>query len=160
MTATLTWACLPADCATAAVETYAVRRPYRGRGRYGDFDIDMLFRGALIFLALFLSCFLAWKGIEWLRKRRKVDDAAAKGGHHKDPEDPWVHKDPEDPWVHSISRALAGHDGAASDSRRQLRGAMNQREQEEIFSAARKARKEMRRRRTAREQAQKTQSDS
>jgi len=37
---------------------------------------------------------------------------------------------------------------------------MNQREQEEIFSAARKARKEMQRLRTAREQAQRTQSDS
>jgi hypothetical protein len=152
MTATLTWACLPADCANAAVETYAVRRPYRGRGRYGDFDIDMLFRGALIFLALFLSCFLAWKGIEWLRKRRRVDDAAAKGGHHKDP---------EDPWVHSISTALAGHDGAALGQPPPITGAaMNQREQEEIFSAARKARKEMQRRRTARQQAQKTQSDS
>ena len=95
---------------------------------YDYFSIDTLFWGALIFLALFLSRFLAWKGIEWLRKRRKVDDAAAKGGHHKDP---------------PITRAV-----------------MNQREQEEIFSAARKARKEMQRLRTAREQAQRTQSDS
>jgi hypothetical protein len=133
-------------------------------------DIGGLFWGALIFLGLFVSCFLAWKGIEWLRKRRKVDDAAAKGGHHKDPEDPWVHKDPEDPWVHkdpedpwvhSISRALAGHDGAALGQPPPIAGAvMNQREQEEIFSAAREARKEMQRRRTAREQAQETQSDS
>ena len=114
---------------------------------YDYFSIDTLFWGALIFLALFLSCFLAWKGIEWLRKRRKVDDAAAKGGHHKDP---------EDPWVHSISRGLAGHDGAALRQSPPIAGAvMNQREQEEIFSAAREARKEMQRRRTAREQAQK-----
>jgi len=114
---------------------------------YDYFSIDTLFWGALIFLALFLSCFLAWKGIEWLRKRRKVDDAAAKGGHHKDP---------EDPWVHSISRGLAGHDGAALRQPPPIAGAvMNQREQEEIFSAAREARKEMQRRRTAREQAQK-----
>jgi len=114
---------------------------------YKYFSIDTLFWGALIFLALFLSCFLAWKGIEWLRKRRKVDDAAAKGGHHKDP---------EDPWVHSISRGLAGHDGAALRQPPPIAGAvMNQREQEEIFSAAREARKEMQRRRTAREQAQK-----
>jgi hypothetical protein len=119
---------------------------------YDYLSIDTLFWGALIFLALFLSCFLAWKGIEWLRKRRKVDDAAAKGGHHKDP---------EDPWVHSISRGLAGHDGAALGQPPPIAGAvMNQREQEEIFSAAREARKEMQRRRTAREQAQKTQSDS
>jgi len=119
---------------------------------YKYFSIDTLFWGALIFLALFVSCFLAWKGIEWLRKRRKVDDAAAKGGHHKDP---------EDPWVHSISRGLAGHDGAALGQPPPIAGAvMNQREQEEIFSAARKARKEMQRLRTAREQAQRTQSDS
>ena len=119
---------------------------------YKYFSIDTLFWGALIFLALFLSCFLAWKGTEWLRKRRKVDDAAAKGGHHKDP---------EDPWVHSISSALAGHDGAALRQSPPIAGAvMNQREQEEIFSAAREARKEMQRRRTTREQAQKTQSDS
>jgi hypothetical protein len=132
-------------------------------------DIDGLFWGTLIFLALFLFCFLVWKGIERLRNP-KFDDAAAKGGHHKNPEDPWVHKDPEDPWVHkdledpwvdSISRALEGHDGAALGQPPPIEGAaMNQREQEEIFSAARKARKEMERRRTAREQAQKTQSDS
>ncbi len=47
-----------------------------------------------------------------------------------------------DPWVHSISRALAGHDGAALGQEPPITGAgMNQREQEEIFSAARKARK-------------------
>ena len=133
MTASLTWVCLPPSCARAAVETSAATSYDYGHA----FDIDTLFCGALIFLALFLSCFLAWKEIEWLRKRRKVDDAAAKGGHHKDP---------EDPWVHSISRALAGHDSAALG----LKGAaMNQREQAEIFSAARKARKEMQRRRTA-----------
>ena len=111
------------------------------------YDIDVLFWGAVIVLAVFVSCFFAWKAIESLRKRRKVDDAAAKGGHHKDP---------EDPWVHSISRALAGHDGAALGQEPPITGAvMNQREQEEIFSAAREARKEMQRRRTAREQAQK-----
>ena len=111
------------------------------------YDIDVLFWGAVIVLAVFVSCFFAWKAIESLRKRRKVDDAAAKGGHHKDP---------EDPWVHSISRGLAGHDGAALGQPPPIAGVvMNQREQEEIFSAAREARKEMQRRRTAREQAQK-----
>ena len=109
------------------------------------YDIDVLFWGAVIVLAVFVSCFFAWKAIESLRKRRKVDDAAAKGGHHKDP---------EDPWVHSISSALAGHDGAALGQPPPIAGAvMNQREQEEIFSAAREARKEMQRRRTTREQA-------
>jgi hypothetical protein len=37
---------------------------------------------------------------------------------------------------------------------------MNQREQQEIFSTARKARNEMQRRRTAREQASKTEGNS
>ena len=115
------------------------------------YDIDVLFWGAVIVLAVFVSCFFAWKAIESLRKRRKVDDAAAKGGHHKDP---------EDPWVHSISSAFPDHDGAALVQSRDYGAAMNQREQQEIFSAARKARNEMQRRRTAREQAQKTQSDS
>jgi hypothetical protein len=128
-----------------------------------DID-DGLFWGTLIFLAPFLFWFLAWRAIERLRKP-KVDDAAAKGRHHKDPEDPWIHTDPEDPWIHtdpedpwvdSISRALEGHDGAALGQSPPIAGAvMNQREQEEIFSAAREARKEMERRRTAREQAQK-----
>jgi len=143
MTATLTWACLPADCVRAAVETIAER--YDNDPHALDID-DGLFCGTLVFLALFLSLFLAWKAIERLRNP-KVDDAAAKGGHRKDP---------EDPWVHSISRGLAGHDGAALRQPPPIAGAvMNQREQEEIFSAAREARKEMQRRRTAREQAQK-----
>jgi hypothetical protein len=37
------------------------------------------FLGALIFLALFVSCFLVWKAIEWLRDRRKGDGVAAEG---------------------------------------------------------------------------------
>jgi hypothetical protein len=45
-------------------------RPYSGR--YGDLDIDTLFWGALIVLALFLSCFLAWRAIKWLRNPTKT----------------------------------------------------------------------------------------
>jgi len=114
-------------------------------------DSSTLFWGASILIALVASCLLASKGIKWLRNRRKFDDAAAEGGHHRDP---------EDPWVHSISSAFPDHDGAALVQSRDYGAAMNQREQQEIFSAARKARNEMQRRRTAREQAQKTQSDS
>ena len=33
----------------------------------------------LIVLALFVSCVLAWKAIEWLRNRRKSDGVAADG---------------------------------------------------------------------------------
>jgi hypothetical protein len=36
------------------------------------YDISTLFWGALIFLALFVSCFLAWKAIEWLRNPTKT----------------------------------------------------------------------------------------
>jgi hypothetical protein len=55
---------------------------YRPRPRYYryGYDIDTLFWGALIFLALFVSCLLAWKAIERLRNRRKFDDGAAVAG--------------------------------------------------------------------------------
>jgi hypothetical protein len=53
MKAALTWVCLPPDCAGAAVETSAANYDPHA------FDIDTLFWGALIFLALFVSCFLA-----------------------------------------------------------------------------------------------------
>ena len=60
------------------METYAVS-PYRGGT--GDLPIDTLFWGALIFLALVVSGFLAAKAIECLRNRRTFDDTAAEGGH-------------------------------------------------------------------------------
>jgi len=56
MTATLTRICLPPDCARATVKTGAATR---NDEYYHAFDIDTLFWGALIFLALFVSCFLA-----------------------------------------------------------------------------------------------------
>jgi hypothetical protein len=146
MTATLTWVCLPPDCARAAVMSAATRYDYRHA-----FDIGTLFWGALIFLALFVSCFLAWKAIEWLRNRRKFDGAAVEGGH---PEDP------TEAWDHAISRPLADHhygDGWGGFGGFGGLGSMNQREQEELFStyAPRKVRKAMKERRKAREQAQK-----
>ena len=64
---------------------YAVR-PYNGP--YGDFEISTLFWGALIFLALFVSCFLAWKAIDRLRNRRQFDGSALEGGHARHPENP------------------------------------------------------------------------
>lgn len=35
------------------------------------------FWGALIFLALFVACFLVWKAIEWLRNRGSLNGIAA-----------------------------------------------------------------------------------
>jgi hypothetical protein len=49
------------------------------------FDIDVLFWGALIFLAVFVSCFFAWKAIERLRNLRKFSGVAVKPGHIKNP---------------------------------------------------------------------------
>jgi hypothetical protein len=116
---------------------------------YHYFDIDTLFWGALIFLALFLSFFFAWKAIEWLRNRRKFDGTAV--------------EESKDPWDHAISRPAADYywDVGSFGGEGGL-GSMNQREQEELFStyAPRKVRKAMKQRRTAREQAQKKQSES
>jgi hypothetical protein len=50
------------------------------------YDISPLLWGALIFLALFVSCFLAWKAIEWLRYRKKFDGGAAEAGRMKERE--------------------------------------------------------------------------
>jgi hypothetical protein len=38
----------------------------------------------LIFLAVFVCCFLVWKAIEWLRNRRS-DGKAVEEGHREDP---------------------------------------------------------------------------
>ena len=41
------------------------------------FDIDRLFWGALIFLAVFVCCFLVWKAIERPHNGRKFDGVGA-----------------------------------------------------------------------------------
>ena len=46
------------------------------------------FLGSLDLLALFVSCLLTWKAIEWLRNRRKFDGVAVEGRHTKDHEYP------------------------------------------------------------------------
>jgi hypothetical protein len=61
-----------------------------------EFEISTLFWGALIFLALFVSCLLAWKAIEWLRNRRKFDGVAMEKGQTKDPGEPLEPWDPGD----------------------------------------------------------------
>jgi hypothetical protein len=84
MTATLTWVCLPPDCARAAVATSAAHYDPH------DFDIDTLFWGELIFLALFVSSFLLWKAIEGRGNRTTLNGVAMK----EDSKDSW---DPEVP---------------------------------------------------------------
>ena len=49
------------------------------------YEISTLLWGALIFLALFVSCFLTWKAIEWLRYR-KFDGGAAEARRMKERE--------------------------------------------------------------------------
>lgn len=127
-------------------------------GDYGDygFPISTLFWGALVFLALFVSCLLVWKAIERLRNNlRKFDGAPADEGHPKDPKDPWDQAISRPPADHNWVEGLGGGDLGGL-------GSMSQREQEDLFStyAPRRVRKEMQRRRTAREQAQKHQNKS
>jgi hypothetical protein len=108
----------------------------------------------LIFLALFVSCFLAWKAIEQLRNRRQFDGNAADEGHTRHPEEP------SEAWAdQAISRPAADYHYWDMGSFGGLGGlgGMNQREQEQLFSthAPRKVRKAMRARRRAQEIAQK-----
>ena len=57
-----------------AMEMYAVR-PHHNR--HGDYDIDTLFWGALIFLAVFVCCLLVWKAIDRLHNGTKFDGGGA-----------------------------------------------------------------------------------
>ena len=63
--------------------TYAAATYPRGY----DFPISTLFWGAVIVIALFVSCLLAWKAIEWVRNRRKSDGVVVEV-HLQDPEEP------------------------------------------------------------------------
>lgn len=122
-----------------------------------DFPISTLFWRAVIVVALFVSCLLAWKAIGWVRNRGKSGGVVVEV-HLKDPEEP------RDPWENAISRPPAdyyGFSGYYGDELGGL-GSMTQREQEELFStyAPRKVRKAMKQRRKAREQAQKNRTSS
>jgi hypothetical protein len=152
MTATLTRVCLPPDCARAAVETSAATRyDYRHA-----FDIDTLFWGALIFLALFLSCFLAWKAIEWLRNPTKTvvrprpqPTVLTADGEHKT--EPYVPETkPSVP--QGFGRALG--DGSSLSHMTYMAG-FSEREEEEflLMHGPKKVRKAIEERRKAGEQA-------
>jgi hypothetical protein len=49
--------------------------------------------GALIFLALFVACFLAWKAVERLRNRGKSDAVAQEDGDPETHQMPWNQAD-------------------------------------------------------------------
>ena len=119
--------------------------------RYNDFSgISTFVSGALIVLALLMSCFLVWRAIVWLRDRMDVD-----GGAVEDQIDPLDQVIPRDPWDQAISRPAAdyswdvdGFDGAGGLGGM---GGMNQREQEELllFAGTRKQRKAIKQRRSS-----------
>jgi hypothetical protein len=130
---------------------------------YDYFSIDTLFWGALIFLALFLSCFLAWKVIEWLRNPTKTvvpprpqpTVLTADGEHITEPYVPET-----EPFVpQGFGRALG--DGSSLSHMTDMAG-FSEREEEEflLIYGPRKVRKAIEGRRKAREQAQKKQSQS
>jgi hypothetical protein len=52
-----------------------------------DFPISTLFWGAVMVIALFVSCRLAWKAIGWVRNRRRSDGVVVEV-RLQDPEDP------------------------------------------------------------------------
>ena len=129
----------------------------RDYGDYG-FPISTFFWGALIFVALIAFCFLAGAALRWLRNRRRLDGEAVDEGHPKTP---------KDPWDQAISRPSADYysgPGLGGGVEHDLGGlgSMSQREEDDLFStyAPRRVRKEMQRRRKAREQAQKHQNKS
>jgi flagellar biosynthesis/type III secretory pathway M-ring protein FliF/YscJ len=101
----------------------------------------------LIFLALFVACFLAWKAVERLRNRGKSDAVAQEDG------DPETH---QMPWNQADYRRSQYFRGEWTEF-----GGMSEREQEEFSSAyaPHKERKAVKERRKAREQAQKRRRD-
>jgi hypothetical protein len=104
-----------------------------------DYPISTLLWGAVIVVALFVACLVAFKAIEWVRDRRDSGD---------------VTDEPRDPWEKVISRPSSDFSGFSSYYGDELGGlaGMNQREQEELFSiyAPREIRKVMRARKKAR----------
>ena len=120
------------------------------------YDISPLFWGALIVLAIFISCFLAWKLIDWLRNGRKSDGRPVNGGRteprsgHMEPR-----QEPTGSWDQAISRPSDCMYGSYSyGSGRGDLGGMTHREQEEFFSiyGPRKVRKAMKDSRRASQQ--------
>ena len=106
------------------------------------YAIEALFVVTLIVLALFVSCFLAWKAIAWLRNRRKCDGVAAEGEQK-----PYAPQ--------GFGRALGG-------SHRTDMAGFSEREEEEflLHHGPKQVRKAIKERRKAREKAQKHQNQA
>jgi hypothetical protein len=129
---------------------------------YGDYDfpISTLFWGALIFLALFVSCFLVWKAIERLRNGKKPS-APPRTQRRRQPQQAPIlpplerrqMKDPADP-ANPYDSSFAPSWARYAD---EGMGGMNEREEEDFFLAfgTRKHRKAIKERRKAREQGRK-----
>jgi hypothetical protein len=160
MTATLPWICSPPDHVRAAIEASARRRRYYGRDPH-IFDIDTLFWGAVIFLALFLLCFLAWKVINGKREatnsvvwpRPRPTQSTAEGIT-----EPYV-PGTESPVPQGFNAELG--DGSSVSHMIDIPG-FSELDEEEFLLAngPRKVRKAIKERRRAREQAQKKQPGS
>ena len=112
-----------------------------------DYAIEALFLVTLIVLAVFVSCVLAWKAIEWLRNRRKCDGVAAEG-------------EPKPYAPEGFGRE--GFGAAVTGSHRTDMAGFSEREEEEflLHHGPKQIRKAIKERRKAREQAQKKPSQS
>jgi hypothetical protein len=112
-----------------------------------DDAIAALLLVTLIVLALLVSCFLAWKAIEWLRNRRKCDGVAAEG-------------EPKPYAPEGFGRE--GFGAAVTGSHRTDMAGFSEREEEEflLHHGPKQIRKAIKERRKAREQAQKKLSQS
>lgn len=120
--------------------------------KYPDYvGIFTFLSRAFLVLIFLMGCFILWRAILWLRDRKNLDEVEDIEGLN-------------DPWDQAISRPAAdiywGPASGGFGGEMGGLGSMNQREQEELFStyAPRKVRKEMQRRRRAREQARKHES--
>ena len=114
---------------------------------YPENEFSTFFWGALIFLAVVVSCFFLWKAVEWLRSRMAFHGRATTSRAETT----------KDYWEQAISRPAADHNYASLMGAGSEMGGfegMTQREQEILFSTygPRKIRKEMKQRRRAREQ--------
>ena len=116
-----------------------------------DFPISTLFWGAVIVIALFVSCLLAWKAIEWVRNRRKSDGVVVEV-HLKDrgPWDPGRTRFQDRRQTITVSGYYGDELGGWEHDPARAGGTL-------LDLCPRKVRKAMKQRRKAREQAQKKQ---
>jgi hypothetical protein len=66
------------------MEMFVARNDYRY-----EQPVETLLWGLLLVLVLFVSCFFAWKAIEWLRNRREDHAAEEQDLYSTGPREPW-----------------------------------------------------------------------